>query len=350
MKISVMLLLLCFFSGSALAQEYKVSTTQQDAFSVALVKLLNAAPDGFKSCKGKLIRSTSLMGDDHQLTIPFPGSAAAIVRIRDWNQTAYIEFRGYANKQSRIKGVYDIVAKIKKALGNQLYDGNEDPKKDDIDFYELSIKDRNGFFSMNMEVLSGASSAPIFLLGPEREDETKPKADFVLLKIYGGVPDYRHYIRPSVATDKKLDSVLRLLIRSSETDFATPTFEKTRAAAIRQEKFDTLHINGIDVVMKYRGANYSALLIFPVESNSQYDKAASNLLHSLEAALGSGYVYQEAKPGYPLNTVFFSKDYIENKPRVYLMDRPVNSDSPTILIMIESSYVHTTTRGTTVEH
>ena len=350
MKISVMLLLLCLLSGSGAAQEYKVSTTQQDVFSIALVKLLNCAADGFKNCKGKLIRSTSLMGDDHQLNIVFPGSAAAVVRIRDWEKNAYIEFRGYTDKQSRIKGVYDIVAKIKKALGDQLQDRYEGLKKDDVGFYGLSIKDRNGFFSMNMEVFSGASSAPIYLLGPEREDETKPASDFVLLKIYGGVPSYQHYIHAIAPPDRKLDTVLRLLIRSAEKDFASPPFEATSATAFKRKKEDTVRVNGIAVYMVYRGANHSAILTFPVNPNSiPYDKQWNNLQRSLEAALGSDYVYQKSRPGDLLDFVFFSKDYIEKKPRVYLMDLPVDSAAPTISIRIESSYTHEVSRGLRID-
>src|SRR5437868_13037075 len=110
--------LLC---GSLFAQQYQVSTTQNDAFSMALVKLMNAAPNAFADLKGDAIRSTSLMGDDYKLNIDFPGSRAGIVRYRDWDKNAYVEFGGYETKAAMLKGVKDIVNRIKFTLGDQFF-------------------------------------------------------------------------------------------------------------------------------------------------------------------------------------------------------------------------------------
>jgi len=104
---------------------------------------MNAAVGQFKDCKAEL------MGDDYKVTIPFPGRVMGIVRYRDWDNNVYVEFRGFPDKESQAEGVRNLVNKIRRALEDQLYDPNNG--REEISFYGMSVKDRNGYFSMNPE-------------------------------------------------------------------------------------------------------------------------------------------------------------------------------------------------------
>jgi len=348
-SILILLLVLTFPSAQLQAQVYKVTTGQQDPFSLAFVKLLNCAAGRFKDCTGDSIRSTSLMGDDHKLSFSFPGSAMAIVRSRDGDRNAYIEFRGFTGKEGREQAIRELVVKIKKALGPQLYDENKNDKE--IYFYGLSIKDTNGYFSMNIELFWGRSSAPIYLLGPEWEDESQPKKDFVLLKIYGGIPTYQYDIHTVPPPDALLDITLQKLLVDATTDFDKIKLkEKDSLLKKTKRKRDTVQLNGFNVLLNYRGGNYSANMQF----DAAPDTAAFNLqwLHyqkAVQAAVGSGYVYYLYNNGYPHNyrdqgVLYYSRDQ-SNKPRIYLSLEKGADNRRFIQIKIQSTITHATKRS-----
>jgi len=340
------ILALLVFILPATAQEYKVTTAQTDPFSTALVDLLNCAAGRFRDCKGDSIRSTSLMGDDHKLAIELPGSSMAIVRSRDWDRNVYVEFRGFTGKKERDKGIRDLVGKIKNALGEQLYDPNANKSPADIYFYGLSVKDKNGYFSMNMELFGGSSSAPVYLLGPEKEEDQLPKKDFVLLKIYGGIPDYQYYIRTIPPPDEKLNLTLRQMVRAAITDFDSLRATRKDSVFQKRKRTDTLHLNGFDVSMNYSRANYSACLSFPIEVDSaSFHEQWQYYQQVLQAALGSEYVYHLYSLQETPYVVYYRKEYVENKPRVYLELEKQYNGSLLITIRIESSFSHPTKRS-----
>lgn len=218
MRIKILVPLFLFVSTCSNAQEYKVYSDKTDSFSKAIVRLLECARDRFTTCKGDSIRSTWLMGDDFHLSFPFPGSSMAIVRRRDYDVNGYIEFRGYNNEKTREESIREIAAKIRNTFGNRIYDRNSDTAKK-IYFYGLSLKDENGYFGMNMELFGSSSTAPVYLLGPEKENEVGDKKYFILLKIYPGVPHYYYFIRPVKAPHINLDKTLTQLLSLAEKDF-----------------------------------------------------------------------------------------------------------------------------------
>ncbi len=342
---SFFLLASLIIAHGAQAQQYKVSTTQSDSFSVAIVKLLNAAVSRFSDCKGDSIRTTSLMGEDRQLGFHFPGSTIGIVRTRDGDVNAYIEFRGFANKKSRDEGIRALVQKIKTALGEQLYDPNEQKDNSEIYFYGLSVKDTNGYFSMNMELFGGSSSAPVYLLGPEREEEGPTKEDFILLKIYPGIPYYQYYIKPVPAPNIELDKTLRELLVASHQDFETLRTSTTSIPA-RRKKADTLSMNGYEVVVNYRGANYSANLYFPAATDSSaFQRQWLFYQQALQAALGTKYVFGFSSMDELPSAIYYPGYYTgENLPRTHL--RLYKEGGTQLLhVRIESNVAHPTKRG-----
>ncbi len=118
MKRYGIIFLLSLFSGTAVfAQEYKVKAVSDDPFSTALVKLINSAVSRFEDCTGEYIRSTWLLGDDHRLSFSFPGSVASIIRIRNNDKYAYIEFRGFESAEAMEKGKAELFQMIRRALG-----------------------------------------------------------------------------------------------------------------------------------------------------------------------------------------------------------------------------------------
>lgn len=334
-----------FLSISTTAQEYHVSTTRTDSFSLALVHLLQCATSHFRECTGDSIRTTWLMGTDHQLAFPFPGSIAAIIRKRDWDVNAYIEFRGYKNVQEREKGIRDIVSKIKLALGEQLHDRNTANNGTILYFYGLALKDRNGYFNMNMELFGSSSAAPIYLLGPEKEPESDSKRHFVLLKIYPGVPRYQHYIRSIPPPDPKLHHTIQQIVKWAAGDFDSLRNRKRDSLINPNKNRETIQLNGEDVHMHYRG-NYSATLSFPQKTADKITFAERWTYYQriLQAALGSDYVYAI----YGLNgkpyVVYYPMVNGGKRPGIYL-EKDQDSMSGTISIKISSTVSHPTKAG-----
>lgn len=337
-------LLVSMAAGPLQAQEYKVRTDQADSFSVALVRLLNCAAERFRDCTGDSIRTTWLLGTDSRSTVQVPGSVMTIVRGRDWDANVYAEFRGYSDKKTRDQGIRDLVKKIKKALGDQLYDPYENEEQKDIYFYGLSIKDKNGYFSMNMELFGGASSAPIYLLGPENEDDLQIPKNFVLLKIYPGIPNYQYYIRPVAAPDLKLDATLRQLLSVAEKDFESIRDKNADTLIKKRRRTDTIHLNGFNIRMNYRGSNYSANYFIPASGDSvEFRKQWLYYQQALQAALGSRYVYHKYEMDGRPQLVYY--EYGSNKPRVYLQLNNEYDRSASIHIRVESAFTHPTRRN-----
>lgn len=323
------------------AQQYRVHTSQTDSFSVAFVRLMNCAVSRFGDCKGDSIR-TNWMGTDHQISFSFPGSAAAIVRSREWDINAYVEFRGFTGRKDRDKGINELVAKIKKALGDQLYDPYEHQDRGKKYFYGLSIKDSTGYYSMNMELFASSSSAPVYLLGPEREVEGPRKTDFILLKIYPGIPRYNYYIKNIASPEPGLQVALTTLLRAADTDFDSLRNQQQPRLNGKRQKMDTVTINGYSVELNYHGANYSAVLRFTGNSDSVvYNQQLFFCEQALQAALGQEYVYQRFDMQHYPAVVYFA----QKKPRVYLQIEKDGNNRLQVVVRIGSIITHPTKRG-----
>lgn len=285
------ILLLCCCGFRIAAQEYHPVARSKDAFSQALVNTLHCAADYFKSCKGDSLQYTVLQELEHRLTFHFPGSAAAIVRERNYDRNAYIEFRGYPDTQSLKKGVKDLVSKIRKALGDQLYEDESINKLFSLYYtsFSLSVKDANGFFSPNMEIMVSSSSS-VYLL-PGKQDNG-PKEFFILLKIYGRIPGYNYFIPADTKSpDPVMSKVIHQVWKDAPNDF-TNLFRPAPDSSFfnRRKRADTTVIDGITVIRSRRGSNHSVY----IDISSKNLSADSSLLRALlmvKSALGPLYVY-----------------------------------------------------------
>jgi hypothetical protein len=349
-KLSLVLLALISILGLP-AQEYKVTTNQEDDFSKALVQLLNAAANRFEDCTGDSIRSTWLLGDDYRLTIPFPGSTIGVVRTRDYDRNVYVEFRGYKNVAEVNKGVRTMISKLKKALGDQLVEPGISGAPNVTQFSIMSIRDKHGFFTSNIELLPGASHADPYLLGPEREEElNKPKKYFILLKVKQGIPSYQYYIKDGIIPpDEKLQAVLKRLLKEAATDFDSLPMMKSQER--KPKKVDTMQINGYTIWLNKRGAHRSANIVFDVAEDSiAVNKMMTWCRQAIEAAVGSTYVYF---PYSYLNVKSFiyyasyqAKGYKLNSPRIDLEYAPERYNKPIpVVIKIQGVGIHPVKRS-----
>lgn len=335
MKRFLLIVSIFFINASAYSQEYKIYTKQTDPFSRSLVQLLNAAPTGFKELKGDSIRSTWLMGNDYKLNLSIEGSHIGVVRIRDWNTNAYIEFRGYADLKAVSKGIRELVNKMQQALGDQL----QKPR-----FYgnmtSLGIKDQKGFFSSNIEVFASSSSAEPYLLGPEKEPEDgKPKKYFILVKVHAGIPHYQYYIPANIAPpDKALHKTLQQLVREAATDFKALPPVAHPDPSIKKKKTDTIKMNGYTVYVSKRGQNYSTSLAI-----EQSKLSLAGCHQALQAALGSRYVFHESDLMERKYTFYYVPNDNSMPPAVFLEHPRDNSDH--IIIRIQSRHGHETKRS-----
>lgn len=334
MKRCCVSLLFLLLLSTTNAQEYKVTTDKADPFSQSLVHLLNAAATKFTTLKGDSLRSTSLMGDDYKLNIDIAGSHFAVVRIRDWDTNVYVEFRGYADMKAVSKGVRDLIAKMQHALGDQLemprFVGN---------MTSLCIKDSKGFFSSNIEVFAGSSSADPYLLGPEKEKEDgQPKKYFILLKIHSGVPHYQAYIPANITTpDPALDKTIKQLVKDAVIDFESlPSLAKSTTA--KKRRTDSLSMNGYPVYVSRRGQNYSVTIpVYP-------SKLLLDGCHTaLQAALGNRYVVQTSELMERKYNIYYVPNNDAMWPTIFL-EYPRDPTSPA-LIRIESRHGHATKRS-----
>jgi hypothetical protein len=343
-RVTAWILIGLLATGPLQAQEYKVTTDRTDSFSVSLVKLLHAAVNRFEDCRGNLIQRTWI-GEDYELTIPFPGNPTSIVRYDDWIKEAYIEYRGFADEKSREQGMWDLVAKIKNALGDQLYDPYENKRDKEIMYYGLSIKDSKGVFSMNMEIYGGSTSADSYVMGTDREDETKPQQNYLLLKIYPGIPYYFYDIRPVAAPDMILDSTIRRLLLLAESDFEALPVRKMDTSIPKRKGMDTIMVNRTDVFMNYMGARYSANLKFPAETDSAlFNRQWLYYQQVLQAAIGNGAYLLYSLDGQPYIN-FYPRTYIGTKPEVTLELEKGRDNRLFINIKIESGISYPTKCG-----
>jgi hypothetical protein len=335
MKRFNVVLLILFIQVSTHAQEYNVHAKQKDAFSQSLVQLLNAATTNFSAFKGDSIRNTSLMGYDYKLNLPIEGSHTAVVRIRDWDINAYVEFRGYNDLKAVNKGFRDLVDKIREALGDQL----QKPR-----FYgnmtSLAIQDAKGFFSANVEVFAGSSSAVPYLLGPEKEPENgTPKQYFILLKVHSGIPHYQYYVDGNIAPpDQALHKTLQQLIKEAAADFKALPPVAHADPAIKKKRTDTISMNGYTVYINKRGQHYSASLVLDPAKLS-----LTNCHQAIQAALGSRYVFQESELMERKYTFYYVPNDNNLPPAVFL-EHPRGGDDH-VIIRIESRHGHQTKRG-----
>lgn len=345
MRRIILLLIGVHMAAVIAAQTYKVKPVQNDPFSIALVQLLNEAPTSFENCKGALLRRTSLMGDDYALTIPFPGSTGAVVRYRDWSKNVYVEFRDPANKKTVTQLVKELQLKVEQALGEQLSDMHH-RMSDTSDYFGLYIKDKDGIFAMNMEIMGSSSAEPVYLLGPEREEDREPKQNFVLLKVYGGTPYYSQYITRVAAPDAALDKAIRQMVAAAAADFDSMPARHIDSIAERRKGLDTFHIGTYTVYMNYRGGNYSARFVFPLADDKEAFTTQWEYYHQvLQAALGSEYVYTKYWLQEDPYILYYAHRSNSVLPRIYLEYEKEAGPGGRIVINVQSGYSHPTKRG-----
>lgn len=323
-RIIFLLSFFIFHQLSARSQNFHPTTDQKDSFSLALVKLLNNAPNEFFQLTGDSIRSSSLLGEEYKLNFCFPQSSMAIVCYQTISSAAYIEFHNFSNARSAMN---DMINKIKRALRNQIFDPNEKDADQFPNDRMLYIMDEGGYYDNYIELMIGRTKSKNYLLAPENEDGSSGK-EVLLMKISGGFAEYRRFINKIEAPEDKIDAAIKKMVISAESDFQDLNGE------------DDVFINGYIFKIYRQGSNYDAILGFTVKEN-EFETNWSFYQQVLRAALGSSYVYT---PNAPKNTpfeVYISKMFEPNKPRVYLQ----KGDNDDILIKIESATSHAVKRN-----
>jgi hypothetical protein len=350
MKKSIVLSWIVFSFLITKSQEYKVRTDKIDEFSASLVKLLNCAVTDFNSCKGEHLQYTMMQENEYRLTIDFPGATAAIVRERDsWDKNAYIEFRGYADLRALQNGMKDLVKKIQFALGDQLNPDHSLHSGPDSSWFlsGMGLRDQNGFFSSNLELMSGSSASSSYLLektGNQNNDSADTKY-FILLKVQRGIPAYYYYIKYQIAPpDKILDSVIRELVNAAQNDFGK--YNKRSDSIVTRRYSDTILLNGHTVYFRFGGQHYHGTLMFPGSpGKNKFQEEWTYYGRVVQAALGSDYAYRISSYDGKPSIVYFRKDYKPDQPRIYLEAGEDNTLSPVIFIRIESSMTHPVKRN-----
>jgi len=239
MKAIVNILFSFFVINHGSAQSYSVTTNESDSFSKAFIQLLRCAADRFENCKGKFLQYTALQENEFELTIPFPESAASIVRFSESDKNVYVEFREFENKESLVKGMYSLIDKIGKALNGGIIEpaivGIDD--KGGMQIAAVSIRDGNGYYQSNIELLTGSSSNTYLLPASRVKGDTSEKY-FILLKIYGGIPAYYHNISGDVKSpDKSIEYLLKKLILSAKNDFNSLDEQQPRQLKKKVERY-----------------------------------------------------------------------------------------------------------------
>ena len=284
------------------------------------------------------------MGDDYELSFSFPGSIKAIVRLKDWDKNAYVEFSGFKNKVEQYQGLKDLKQKIKKALGDQLY-AWQNPNADETGYWAFSIRNEEGFFSMNMELLAGTTGEPIYLLGPEREEENLKKNHVILLKIYGGIPRYHHFISDVESPDRALGQVIKTVVDAARKDFVSLQTADTTGMIRRLPRYDSIRLNNIEILMHYRGSHYSASIYFIQQKDSLKNIGHWNYYQLvLKATLGPEFVFYEYEIQGEHHIVYYKRAYDPDAPRIYLEQEEQNGKW-VIKIKIMSNQVHPTKRA-----
>jgi hypothetical protein len=339
------LFFLLISSGICYSQLYNPYTDQADQFSKSFVEILNCAKVKFKHCQGDSMRTTWLMGTDYKLTIKVPGSNAGIVRERDWDKNAYLEFGPFNDTVQLRNGMIELVGKMKLALGANANIPHELISGPNSSYFitSLGLKDANGYFQSNIELMSGAAARDNYFPEPEKEPEVvSGKKYFIILKVYSGIPEYQYYIRELVqAPDSDLDVVLKYFIEMAKTDFRE--LEK-KDSNVRKQKTDTILMNGIKVLFNPHGQNASATI--SIETNNEnFISQWKSAQQSLQAALGEKYVYHLYEMyGQPFVS-YYALEYDPVKPRIYLEGVQKNNSERIIEIKISSAYTRQVKRN-----
>ena len=344
----VSIMLLVFIQASA--QEYSIRTNETDSFSKAFVQLLQCAADKFENCRGKFLQYTMLQENEFELAIPFPGSSAGIIRYRENDKNAYVEFRGFDNKESLIKGMYFLIDKIKKALNGEIieptiYGIDEKPG---LQITGISIKDNNGFYQSNIELFTGSSAGIYLLPAVNNEKDNGSNQYFILLKIYSGVPAYYHNISADVKSpDKKMSGALKELVIAAATDFESLQSQQNKK--IRRSR-DTFLLDGFKVYKNTAGQNATSSLKFPITIDSiEMKRQIAWCQQVIESAVGDEYVYYLSNMNQSL-IFYFSKKYEISRPAVELTIEPgSNSKEQFLQIIIRSNHSKEVKRSLGVE-
>jgi len=332
-KVAISLIVAILFGTPAvMSQDYKIKVTQPDSFSVAFVKLLSSGTDFFKDYKGDLINSNSLEGDQYLLTLQIPGSSASIVQYRDNDKNAYVEFGNYADIESLEKGLMELIGKIKVALGDQLHVDHELLRGPESKFFlsSFGIRDSTGYFEPNIELMSASSMESRLRRPVYTPNGGLQSPYFIIMKLTGGWPVHYSWVLPAKPVDESLDKVLQYLIGHASNDFENLYDSKSKG----KKGVDTFMMNGYMVIATLKGSNYSAEIILPpkVADYSFYN-------HSIQAAVGSGYVYRtfNVTPGQPARTfiLYFPQHEDLRKPKVSIYE-----SSSLNTITISSNYTH----------
>lgn len=329
---------LLLYCSTATAQ-YKVSAQSNDAFSHALVRLLNEAPLKFAGCKGNFLQYSSMAESEHALDIVFPGSIAAIIRYRDLDANAYVEFGPYSNSAEMKKAIRLLKKQIAKALGNQLY---ENDNNDTALFFMMSLRDKEGYYQSNFELLTGSTGRDSYLLpGPEAANK---RHHFILLKAEGRMPSYYNFITAAdtVPADQPLQATLNTLLKAAATDFrylkATDTFLSKR------KRRDTVLINGHTVFINRNRSQYTTSISIPAAGDSAaFAGQWQHYRQVMKAVAGERYVYHETRYDLPTMDpfiVFFNKHYDNIAPTLYLQQENYTGQERQIVLKVESRVGH----------
>jgi hypothetical protein len=340
MKRFIIGFIFCLFLNFSLdAQVYKVSTEQPDPFSQALVNLMNCGLQDFRDCKGDSLRSTSLEGDEYRLTINFPGSKAGIVRFRDWSRTAWIEFGNYSDTRSLATGIREITAMISKALGTQLNISHDLLTGPDSSFFiaSMGIKNEQGNFRPNIELMSGSNPASHLIQNNENSDHY-----FILMKLEGGIPEFFYSVKPVTPPNQNLHQTLQELLKAASTDFDTLNSADTTGIGVKKKNIGKIILNGRSVILNQIGGNHFAAIHIPYADSFSINDEWVYCQQAVQAAIGPSYSYHLSEDeGRPF-IVYFSNRSDESKPVIYLKQ---DLSTSSIVIQVTSNFHHPVKRG-----
>ncbi len=343
------LLLLSIAINKTAAQQYRVTTNSNDQFSQAFINLLRCAEQKFADCRGKLLQYTVMQEHEYKLDIDFPGSAAAIVREGNWEKDAYVEYRGFVDKEDMIKGMNTLKKKIAIALGSQYYNGSSIEWASDSSFSNssISVRDDHGYFQANIEVLSG-SSADTFLLEKTNKVEKERPADyFVLIKIIGGTPAYYNFIDNNITSpEPALTQALRQLMLDAADDFKSRSVKIVNQLG-KYKTRDTIKTNGINFIFDSHSSHANATINFPISGDSiDFAKRWEYYHKVIQSAAGKQYVSYKYNLSGLEYVSYFPLEYEATKPKLEMSS--VNYKGlRSIQLLVKSSFSRPTKRSAT---
>lgn len=331
------------YNGTIKAQVYTIKTDKYDQFSIAFVELLNCAVKKFSDCKGAFLQYTMMQQTESALTIAFPNSIAGIVRSRDWENDAYVEFGPYADRQELVVAIQSLKQKIQHALGNNLY---KDGRADNLLNFSMNIADEKGFFQSNFELLTGTTTEKSYLLTPSThiKETGQREHHFILLKVQSGKPDYYYYVPHKMdVPDTGLQQVLRRMIAAADSDFDSLSKEK----GLRKKISEKVEIDGQAVIIERMGGNRSANIYIEAAADSiEFEKQWQYYQKVMQAAAGERYVFTETKNfSYGPYVVYFNKLYDNTLPDMYLQVSNWKTKEQLIVLKVQSRFVHPVKRS-----